>query len=406
VALAAAPFFDQEDDMAGKLTARGVETETQQGRHHDADGLYLVVKGRSKSWAFMWRRDGKRHEIGLGSLRTVSLAEARRLAHDKRAIRDAGGDPRTDRPGSLTFGEAADAYIADQSPGWRSPKHRWQWQQTLGPDFCLSIRDKPCAQITTEDVVRVLKPIWLEKHETAARLAQRIVRVLDYARVTEKREDANPARWKGHLEHKLSRRRKLTRGHLRAMPFDQVPAFMAALRDMEGTAAMALEFSILTAARTGEVLRATWDEIDPDNKLWTLAAERMKGRRQHRVPLSPRALAILREMHKARVSPFVFPGWREGRPLSDMAMSAVLRRMGHDDVTVHGFRSSFRDWCGDKAGVPREIAEEALAHQIGTAIERAYRRSDALDRRRKLMDAWARFCERPEPGGKVVPLRA
>jgi integrase len=303
----------------------------------------------------------------------------------------------------MTFGQAADALFESMSPSWRNAKHRWQWDQSLRK-YCKPLRDKPVAAIGTDDVLQVVKPLWRTRPETAARLRGRIERVLDSAKARGQPMGENPARWKGHLASLLPRRQKLYRGHLAAMPFGDVPAFVAKLREMEGTSPGALEFAILTAARSGEVRNATWDEIDFEARLWTIPARRMKGAREHRVPLSPRALAILREMEKARRSAFVFPGFKRDCPLSDMTLSAVLRRAGAD-VTVHGFRSSFRDWCGERTAFPREVAEAALAHLVGDDVERAYRRGDALEKRRKLMDAWAQFCAGSAGHGlKVVRL--
>ncbi|MCC2654631.1 MAG: integrase, partial [Microvirga sp.] len=251
-----------------------------------------------------------------------------------------------------------------------------------------------------EDVLRVLRPIWLTKSETASRLRGRIERVLDFAKARGMRTGENPARWRGHLDAVLPRRQKLTRGHHKAMPFDEVPAFVSRLRDAQGVAPRALEFLILTAGRTGEVLGAAWDEIDIEAGIWTVPAVRMKAGREHRVPLTQRALAILAELHEARTGEHVFPGLKRGKPLSSMAMEAVLRRM-KIDATVHGFRSAFRDWAGERTHFPREIAEAALAHLVGDAVERAYRRGDALEKRRELMSAWDSFCA---PETTIVPF--
>jgi integrase len=241
-------------------------------------------------------------------------------------------------------------------------------------------------------VLRVLKPHWQRIPETAARLRSRIEKVLDAARAKGYREGENPARWRGHLDTLLPPRQKLTRGHYAAMPYAELPAFMTRLRACEGMAAQALEFAILTAARSGEVLGLRWSEIDLGAKVWTVPATRIKAGREHRVPLSPRALAIIEGLWPVRVSEFVFPGHRSDRPLGDMALHMVLKRM-EIPYTVHGFRSSFRDWCGEATNFPREVAEAALAHVVGDETERAYRRGDALEKRRKLMDAWATYCE-------------
>jgi integrase len=250
----------------------------------------------------------------------------------------------------------------------------------------------PVNMIETEEVLRVLKPVWEKIPETASRLRGRIERVLDAARAKGLRSGENPARWRGHLDMLLSPRQKLTRGHHAAMPYAELPAFIARIRDRDGVAARALEFVILTAARSGEVLGLRWSEIDLQNRIWTVPATRIKAGREHRVPLSPSAITILEAMRVGRVSDHVFPGYRPERPLGDMALHMVLKRM-EIPYTVHGFRSTFRDWCGEATNFPREVAEAALAHVVGDQTERAYRRGDALEKRRKLMDSWAGFCE-------------
>jgi integrase len=256
--------------------------------------------------------------------------------------------------------------------------------------YCEHLRGKPVSEVSTDDVLKVLKPLWATKAETASRLRGRIERVLDFARARGQRSGENPARWRGHLDAILPRRAKLTRGHHKALPFQAVPKFMAQLRERKGTAPRALEFAVLTAGRSGEVLGARWDEMDLEAKVWTVPARRMKAGREHRVPLSSRTVEILHAMQEMRTSEYVFPGSKQGRPLSVMALEMVLRRM-KVDATVHGFRSAFRDWVGERASFPRELAEAALAHLVGDAVERAYRRGDALEKRRELMETWARF---------------
>jgi integrase len=268
--------------------------------------------------------------------------------------------------------------------------------------YAAPLRDKPIAAVHTDDVLSVLAPIWQTKNETASRLRGRIERVLDAARAKGLRSGENPARWRGHLDHLLPRRQRLSRGHHAALPYPDVPAFVAGLREREAIAALALEFLILNASRLGEVLGAKWNEIDLEAKVWTIPPERMKAGREHRVPLTKRGLEILATAEKLRTSDYVFPGQRRGRPLSPMSMEMLRRRM-KVDVTVHGFRSSFRDWAGECTSFPREIAEAALAHIIGDETERAYRRGDALEKRRKLMAAWAAFCD-PKDKSNVVPL--
>jgi integrase len=376
-----------------KLSPRAVATVSTPGRHSDGGGLYLNVTGSgARSWVFMWKVAGRRHEIGLGSLRDIPLAKARDRAAEARRLLAEGLDPLAARtkPRTMSFGEAADALVESMSPSWRNEKHGAQWKMTLMA-YCGPIRSIPVGDISTEDVLRVLRPIWLTKSETASRLRGRIERVLDFAKARGMRSGENPARWRGHLDAVLPRRQKLTRGHHKAMPFDEVPAFVSRLRGLEGVAPRALEFLILTAGRTGEVLGATWEEIDFTSGIWGVPAKRMKAGREHRVPLSDRALAILAELSAVRTGEYVFPGLRRDKPLSNMAMEAVLRRMAID-ATVHGFRSAFRDWAGERTHFAREIAEAALAHLVGDAVERAYRRGDALQKRRDLMGEWMRFC--------------
>jgi integrase len=271
--------------------------------------------------------------------------------------------------------------------------------------YCAPIRAKRVSEIRTDDVLGVLKPIWNSKPETASRLRGRIERVLDFAKARGWRHGDNPALWRGHLRNLLPARQKLTRGHHAAMPHRDVPAFVGKLAGLEAMAARALEYLVLTAARSGEVLNAQWSEIDLDEVLWTIPAARMKAGKVHRVPLSGKALKLLKTLSETKASEFVFPGQRPKRPLSSSAMDMLMRRMKADQFTVHGFRSAFRDWVGDETQFPREIAEAALAHRVGDETERAYRRSDALDKRRKLMDAWAAFCNAPVTGAKVVPIR-
>jgi integrase len=376
-----------------KLTARKVDTIKVPGRHSDGGGLYLnVTDTGAKSWLFMFKRAGRRREMGLGSARDVPLARARTLASEARQHVAGGRDPLAMRtkPASMTFGEAATALVESMSSSWRNAKHRAQWVMTLTV-YCGPLSTMPVADVATDDVLGVLKPLWLTKPETASRLRGRIERTLDFAKARGMRSGENPARWRGHLNALLPKRAKFTRGHHKAMAFGQVPEFMGELRKRDGAAPAALEFAILNAARSGEVLGATWSEIDVEARVWTVPAERMKAGRTHRVPLTDRASEILKAMSQLRTSDYVFPGMKPGRPLSVMALEMVLRRM-KVDATVHGFRSAFRDWAGESTAFPREIAEAALAHLVGDEVERAYRRGDALEKRRGLMDAWVSFC--------------
>jgi integrase len=398
--------------MAGKqkLTARAAAT-TKPGRYGDGRGLYLAVSATSaRKWVFRFTIAGRVTEMGLGNA-AVSLAQAREKAAEARKLVAAGVNPIEARreagrlkAGKPTFGQCADALLEAKSPEWRNDKHRAQWKMTL-ETYASRLWSVPVDAVDTEAVLGVLQPIWQSKPETASRLRGRIETVLDAARAKGHvaRNEANPARWRGHLDKLLPKRQKLTRGHHAAMAFDDVPEFIGKLREREAVAALALEFAILTAARSGEVLGARWAEIDLDAKVWTVPAARMKAGREHRVPLSGRALAILETLAAARTGDFVFPGQKTGKPLSGMAMEMVLRRMKVDDVTVHGFRSAFRDWCGEATSFPRELAEAALAHVAGDATERAYRRGDALEKRRGLMEAWAGFCE-PRAGSNVLSM--
>jgi integrase len=344
--------------------------------------------------------------MGLGSAVDVSLAQAREKAADARRLVKAGKDPiaarHAERTAAVpTFGEMADQLVASIEHGFRNAKHRYQWRQTL-TQYAKPLRPKPVDAITTEDVLECLKPIWTTKAETASRLRGRIERVLDAAAARGLRSRDNPARWRGHLSALLPKRQRLTRGHHAAMPFGDVPEFVYRLRDMDGIGARALEFTILTAARTGEVIDARWSEFDLEGKVWIIPAARMKAGKEHRVPLTERVLEILAGIAAVRTGEFVFPGSRHGRPLSNMAMRMTARRAGIKQ-TVHGFRSAFRDWAGERTNFPREIAEAALAHVVGDATERAYRRGDALEKRRELMGAWSAFCK-PSEDNVVVPL--
>jgi integrase len=384
-----------------KLTARAAETLAKPGRHSDGGGLYLSISGEGRRrWVFLYTWRGKQREAGLGAAGKggVSLKAAREKAAEGRALVKAGVDPIAEwnkaNPEEVrSFGKAADDYLAVHQGGFRNEKHKAQWAMTL-TRYCEPIRGMPVDAVDTEALLSVLKPLWTRVPETASRLRGRIEAVLDAAKARGfiERNEANPARWRGHLDKLLPKRAKLTRGHHAAMPYAEVPAFIAELRQRPATAARALEFCILTATRSGEALAARWDEMDFEGKVWTVPAGRTKAAREHRIPLSERAVDILREMEAERTGEFVFPGQRPGRPLSGMAFEMLLRRI-NSPYTAHGFRSSFRDWAGNETLFSRELAEHALAHVIGDKAEQAYRRSDALARRRELMDAWGRHCE-------------
>jgi integrase len=390
--------------MKNRLKARKVET-AKPGKYSDGGNLYLVVSDTgTRKWVlrFTWR--GKAKEMGLGNASTVPLADAREKAASARQMIARGLNPIEARKRASdvpSFGEMADAVHQSLSAGFRSGPHKAQWKSTLAT-HAAPLKARPVDTITTDDILAVLKPIWQVKAETASRLRGRIEKVLDAAKAKGFREGENPARWRGHLDYLLPKRSKLMRGHHAAMPYENVAAFIGALRLREGMAATALEFCILTAARSGEVLEARWSEIHLDKKIWTLLAHRMKAGREHRVPLCERAVTILKRLAKLRSGDLVFPGERQGRPQSSKAMLRVLDQM-QADTTVHGFRSSFRDWAGNETSFPRDLIETALAHVIGDKAEQAYRRSDALEKRRKLMEAWASYCE-PGSRGNIVRL--
>jgi integrase len=391
--------------LASKLTARKVAT-AKPGKYSDGGNLHLIVSETgARKWVlrFTWR--GRAKEMGLGSAAGVPLADAREKAASARRQIAQGQDPIDERKrdgGIPTFGEMADDVRETLSAGFRNEKHKAQWKSTL-ETYAAPLRAKPVDTIATGDVLSVLKAIWTTKAETASRVRGRIEKVLDAAKAKGFREGENPARWRGHLDHLLPRPSKLSRGHHAAMPYEEVAAFIAKLRGREATSALALELCVLTAARSGEILGMRWSEIDLDKEVWTVPAARMKAGREHRVPLASRAVSILRQLGKVSTGEFVFPGHARNKPLSNMAMEMVLRRMKIEDATVHGFRSSFRDWAGNISSAPREVVETALSHVIGDKAEQAYRRSDALEKRRKLMEAWATYCE-PSNSNNIVQL--
>jgi len=388
-----------------------VRTVERPGRYKDGEGLYLLVDANgSKRWLFLFRWRGKLKEMGLGGLSKVSLSMARDAAKDARECLGKRINPIEARRAAAevpTFGTMADDLIALVEKESRNAKHVAGWRLTL-TKHAAALCPRKVNEIETEDVIAVLKPLAADRAETASRLRGRIERVLDAAKAKGYRTGENPARWRGHLEHFLPKRQRLSRGHHAALPFAKVPAFVAELGERDAMAALALEFLILSAARTAEVVGLRWTEIDLAEKVWTVPATRMKAGREHRVPLSARSVDILEKAAEKRIGEHVFPGPAKGkvkdRPLSTNAFRALLIRANKGDVTPHGFRSSFRDWAGEASTFPREIAEAALAHVVGDATERAYRRGDALEKRRKLMEAWAGFCE-SRPSATVVPLR-
>jgi len=404
----------------GKLTALKVGRRLKPGMYADGAGLYLQVTGvGAKSWIFRFSLHGRAREMGLGSLSAVSLSEARIKAGEYRRLRQEGVDPIEvrkslreravlDAAKTVTFKDAAASYIASHRAGWRSAKHAWQWENTLATYAEPVLGRLSIQAIDTGLVLKVLEPIWKAKPETASRLRGRIEVILDWAKSRGLRQGENPARWRGHLQHQLPARSKLQRvKHHAALPYADLPDFMSKLRAQKGTSARALEFTILTAARTGDTIGALWNEVNTSDKVWTVPADRMKARKEHRVPLSPHALAILRDEHDVRTSDYVFPGGKAGKPLSSMAMAEVLQRMGRGDITVHGFRSTLRDWAAERTDFPSEVVEMALAHAIGNKVEGAYRRGDMFEKRRRLMDQWSMYCSTPEACGrdKVVSMR-
>lgn len=401
----------------GKLTTLMVRKLTKPGRYGDGGGLWLQVRdGGRRSWLLRYMLDGRARQMGLGAEADVPLAEARDLAREARKLARSGVDPieqrrerrRAGQGAGMTFRDVAQLYIAAHEATWRNDKHRAQWTSTLDTYAHPVLGGLPVQAVDTGAVLRVLEPIWREKPETASRLRGRVESVLDYATARGWREGDNPARWRGHLANLLPSRAKVAAvEHHAALPWQEAPAFMARLAGQEGVGARALAFTILTAARTGEALGATWGELDLDAAAWTVPARRMKAGREHRVPLSAPALAVLRALRPgdARPDAFVFPGAKEGQPLSNMAMAAVLRRMGRGDLTVHGFRSTFRDWCAEQTAYPREVAEAALAHTLRDKVEAAYRRGDLFERRARLMAEWAGYLARPAAPAEVVPMR-
>jgi len=398
-----------------KLTALRIEKATKPGRYPAGGNLYLVVRSpRAKSWQFRYMRGGRRRDIGLGPVRAVTLAEAREKAAELKRVLHQGGDPlatvraeRRQATGGVTFREAAERYIEAHRAGWRNAKHAAQWPSTLTTYAYPVFGDVDVAEIETDHVLRALQPIWQAKPETAQRVRQRIEAVIDFARARGWREGDNSARWRGHLALMFPARSKVARvEHHAAVPWKELPALWRDLDHLDGMAALALRFVVLTAARSGEVRGARWSEIDMGEAIWTVPAERIKAGREHRVPLSPAALAVLDQVRPlaAGDDDLVFPGARAGRPLSDVAVAKVLRRLGRDGATVHGFRSAFRDWAAERTSFAGDVAEAALAHVVGNKVEAAYRRGDLFAKRRALMVAWAQYLA-SAPAGKVIPLR-
>jgi len=415
----------------GKFTALDVKRMATPGRFGDGGGLWVQVrvvtkpsspeeKIIQKSWLLRFMLNGRSREMGLGSTELVSLAEARAKAIGARKLLLDGIDPITEREaamaalaakaGAMTFQQVGTRYIAAHEASWSNPKHRAQWSSTLVTYVYSTFGKRLVAEIDTGDVMKVLEPIWATKPETAGRVRGRIEVILDYAKSRGWRSGENPARWKGHIANLLPKKSKVKAvEHHAALPWLEIGTFMVALRGEAGISALALQFAILTAARTGEVLGARWSEVDLDAQVWRIAADRMKAKREHRVPLSAPVLDILGDIAKLRAKdegdPLVFPGAKSGKPMSDMAMAMLLRRMKREDITVHGFRSTFRDWVTETTSHHPDLAEAALAHTVGDKTVAAYARGDLFAKRQKLMDDWAAFCSRPIGASNVVQIK-
>jgi integrase len=404
--------------MLNRLTALKVTKAKRKGLYSDGGGLYLrVADGGSKQWVFRYAASGRLRDHGLGALHTVSLAEAREAALQCRKLRHQGTDPIEHRRATLaavkaseakasTFIECAVAYMAAHERKWKNGKSLEQWQQSLKDYVYAAIGNLPVALIDTPQVMKALEPIWNTKPETAHRVRSRIEAILDYAKVRGYRTGDNPARWGGHLDHLLPSRAQVAPvEHFEALPYAEIGALMAKLRQRNDIAARPLEFMILTAARRSEVREAAWGEIDLATKTWTIPANRMKAGKEHRVPLSPRAVEILEAMGDPnRSSDLVFPG-RNGA-MGANVVARLLQNLVGSKAKPHGLRSTFRDWAAEQTSFPREAIEMALAHQTISKVEAAYLRSDLFEKRRRLMDAWAEFCAKPQTSGKVVPIRA
>jgi len=401
-----------------KLSPLTVKNLKEPGYYGDGANLWLQVSPTgSKSWIFRFTRNAKAHEMGIGSLIDFTLAEARDRARDFRKMLADGKDPlalrretrmieRLEAAKVMTFDQAAAAYIEAHRAGWKSAKHAEQWTTTIRTYASPVIGAVSVNLIDTATLMKILDPIWTTKTETASRLRGRIESVLGWATVRGYRTGDNPARWKGHLDNLLAAPSKVSKvEHHPALPFAEIGAFMIDLRQQEGMGARALEFAILTACRSGEVRGATWAEIDLDGGVWEIPAGRMKAEKEHRVPLSGAALQLLRALPRVGDTDLVFPNTK-GAPLSDMTLTAVLRRMGRGDITAHGFRSSFRDWAGETTGFPREVIEHALAHQLKDKAEASYARGSLFTKRVKLMADWARYCGTVATAATVTPISA
>lgn len=402
---------------SAKLNALAVQRASKPGLYCDGGGLNLRVSPTgTKSWALRYMLNGRAREMGLGPWPLRSLAEAREKALEARRLLLDGKDPiearketrnkrALDAAKAISFDRCAKEYIEGHKAGWKNPKHAVQWENSLTAYASPVLGKLSVSDIDTALIMRVLQPIWERIPETAGRVRNRIEAVLNWATVREYRAGENPARWRGHLDKLLPKRSKLQKvKHFAALPFAEIPEFMTTLRTQSGVAALALEFAILTAVRSGEARGARWEEINLKDRAWIIPPERMKAGREHRIPLSPRAIEIL-ESRGVESEGLIFSTRAGGPALSDMSLTAVIRRM-KKDVTTHGFRSTFRDWTGERTAYPSEVAEMALAHVIKNKSEAAYRRGDFFEKRRKLMESWASYCAQPAAKGNVVGIKA
>ncbi|MEL7968536.1 integrase arm-type DNA-binding domain-containing protein [Vreelandella neptunia] len=389
-----------------KLSPRKVAT-AEPGKHEDGGGLRLVVsEGGAKKWVLRFTLKSKRREMGLGSFPDTGLAEARRKAENYRKLAKEGTDPiharelETQQQSTPTFTNCAARYIQSHRRSWRNAKHARQWVSTLKTYARPVIGEMPVDEIDTHQILNILSPIWVTKTETAKRVQGRIENVLDFASAHKYRDEANPARWRGHLDKLLPKPSKVQKvTHHPAMPYEQVAAFMGVIQDYNSMSSKALQLLILTATRTSEILNAEWHEIDLVNATWTIPAKRMKASREHRIPLSHQALALITTLPSVKGNSFVFPGMKPSRPLSNMSLLQFMRGLGYgpsgdkEKFVPHGFRSSFRDWTGEVTSYPRDVAEMALAHAIENKVEAAYRRGDLFEKRREMMQDWANYVK-------------
>jgi len=401
-----------------RLSAFKVEKAKRPGMYADGGGLYLrVAEGGSKQWIFRYVANGRLRDMGIGPCHTLDLAKAREKARQARELRLDGIDPiahkRAERAAAvaeaakaMTFKQCAEGYIKDNEAEWTNPKHCREWATTLSRYVYPVFGELPVASIDTPLVLKALKPLWERTPETASRVRGRIENVLGWATVHHYRTGDNPARWKGLLEHALPARAKVAKvKHHAALPYAQAGAFMAKVRQDTRVAARCLEFIALTVARVSEANVAAWNEIDFANRIWTVPAERMKADKEHRVPLSAAAIVVLEELKAIRCSDYIFPGKRNAHAVGANSVLRFAKEAAGIDITTHGLRSTFRDWAAERTNLPREVAEMALAHAIPSAVEAAYRRGDLFEKRRRLMDAWAEFCAKPDSKGVATPMK-